>query len=80
MTAPFAAIAVQLHIQARELARAAEIDEATVHQIGLTPALARHIIEERKLSAALIGDAHRVIKALIACENTVRAIIGEDRV
>lgn len=77
MTTPFTAIAVELRIQATELARVAEQDEQTVHAIGLSPAVAHHIIEQRKLSAALIGEAHRIIKALAPVENTVRGIISE---
>lgn len=75
MISPFADIAVQLHITATELARVAEMAEQDAHEIGLSPALARHIIAERQLSARLIGDAHRLIKSLIPVESAVLAII-----
>lgn len=76
MIAPFADIAVALRIEANELAYRAEDTEHVATAIGLFPATRAHVIAERRRQAELIGDAYRVIRALMAVENTVRAVMG----
>ena len=77
MTAPFADIAVALSIEARELALKAEDAEHVSAAIGLFETTREHVIAERKRQAELIGDAYRVIRALMPLENTIKAVIEE---
>lgn len=75
----FADIAVALKLQANELSDRAKDCEIVAGRIGLTPAVAAHVISERRDQAELIGEAHRIIYALIGCEETIRSVMGETR-
>lgn len=75
MTASFVDIAVALNIAARDAVLVAQRDEFTAHKIGLFEATAAHIVAERNRQAELIGEAHRIFKALMPLENTIRAVI-----
>lgn len=73
MSTPFADIAVALGIQARELAQRAEHNEQVAAAIGLFPNTQAHLNAEWRRQAELIGEAHRLVMALIPIENTIRA-------
>ena len=73
--APFADIAVALSIEARELARRAEDVEHRAIAIGLSASATGRVIFESRRQAELIGEAHRIIKALMPVEGTVRAVM-----
>lgn len=75
MSAPFADIAVALGIQARELAQRAESNEQVAIAIGLFPNTTAHLIAEWRRQAELVGEAHRLVLALLPVENTIRAAI-----
>lgn len=72
---PFAEIAVALGVQARELAHRAEQNEHVAHAIGLFPATTNDLVKGWRRDAELLGEAHRLLLALMPVEETVRAVI-----
>lgn len=76
---PFADISVALRLAANRAVLDRQQDEHTAHAIGLFPVTAAHIIEDRQRQADLLGEAHRIIKALIPVEHTIRAMLEADR-
>lgn len=74
---PFADIVVALGIEARELARRAEDVEHRATAIGLSAGATGRVIFESRRQAELIGEAHRIFRALMPVEGTVRAVIAE---
>lgn len=77
---PFVDIAVALRLAANRAVLDRQQDEYVAHAIGLFPVTAAHIVEDRQRQADLLGEAHRIIKALIPVEHTIRAMLeAEDR-
>lgn len=76
MTGTFDEIAVALNVAARDAVLVAERDEVVAHRIGLFENTAKHIIADRKRHAELLGEAHRIIRALTPVEATIRAVIS----
>lgn len=76
---PFADIAVALRLATNRAVLDRQQDEHTAHAIGLFPATAAHIVEDRQRQADLLAEAHRIIRELIPVEHTIRAMLEADR-
>lgn len=74
MNTPFADIAVVIGIQARELAHRADQNEQVAIQIGLFPNTTAHLVAEWRKQADIMGEAHRLVLALLPIEHTIRAV------
>jgi hypothetical protein len=75
----FADIAVALKLHANDLAERANNVEVTAGRIGLSPAIAQHLLDERRRQAELVGKAHELVKALISIEAPVRCLLNDLR-
>ncbi len=75
--APLADIAVALKLQANDMADRTKDAEITAARIGLSPCVSAHLISERRRQAELIGDAYHLIRALLAIENTLLAVVQQ---